>query len=148
MSKCITRRFFMEIYVLLEALVGLVAGILLAAFVKREKGVTYGKWDYVGIITNVLLTLAYVCTAPFYLFIGLLCYPAYGGFLGFLGGIVSVVCASVGLCAFLGVGASVALRKRGKRKLSFAVQFAGVAAFALMLLLFVCCYGNLLGTLN
>ena len=138
----------MEIYVFIEAFVGIIAGILLAACSKKTEGVTYGKLDKVGIITNIILIPAYLLVSPAYLFLGILAHPAHSGFLGFIGLIVSVICASVALFCGLGLGASVALRKKGKSKLSFAAQFAGVAAFVLMLALFFIFYGNLLGTLN
>ena len=138
----------MEIYVYIEAVLGAVAGILLAACTKKKEGIVYGRLDKAGRITNILLLLAYVAASPLYLLIGLLSCPAYDGFLGILGWIVSVICASVALFSGLGLGASVALRKKGKSKLGFVVQFAGVAALALMLLLFALFYGNLLDTLN
>ena len=51
------------------------------------------------------------------------------------------------ICA-LGLGFSVALRKKGHSKLSFAVQFAGVAAIALTVLLHSVCTGTLVKPLN
>ena len=138
----------MGVYVFIEAIVGVIAGILIAVLTKRAEGVKYGKLDKVGIVTNILLIPVYVFTFPLYLFIGLVCHPAYDGLLGILGWIVSIFCASVALFCCLGLGASVALRKKGKSILSFVVQFAGVVAFGLMFLLFALLYGNLLSTLN
>ena len=82
------------------------------------------------------------------MFIGILAYPAHNGFLGVIGMIVAIIIASAIMLAAIGVGASVALRKKGKSKLSFAVQFAGVASYCLSFLLFAVFYGNLLVTLN
>ena len=138
----------MPIYTFLEALVGLVGGILLAVRSKKAEGVTYGKLDQAGRITNVLLIPVYVILSPLCLFVGLLSAPAYDGFLGVLGWAVSAVISSALLICGLGLGWSVALRKKGKSKRSFAVQFAGLAAVALMFLLFSLLYGNLLTTLN
>ena len=138
----------MTIYVLIEALVGIVVGILLAARTKKSEGVVYGKLDKAGRITNIVLIPIYALLSPLYLLIGMLCYSAHTGLLGLLGWIVAIICASVALFCGVGLGLSVAWRKKGKSKLSFAVQFAGVAAILLMLLLFVICYGNLLETLN
>ena len=138
----------MSMYVFIEAFIGLVAGILLAACTKKAEGVTYGKLDKAGRIANILLIPIYLIISPMYLFLGILAYPAYDGFLGFIGWIVSIICASVALFCGLGLGASVALRKKGKSKLSFAAQFAGVVAFILMFVLFLIFYGNLLETLN
>lgn len=138
----------MGIYVFIEAIIGVIAGILIAVCTKKAEGVTYGKLDKAGRITNIILIPVYALFSPLYLFIGILSYPAYDGFLGFLGCIIATICASVALCCSLGLGFSVALRKKGKSKLSFAVQFAGVAGFVLMFLLFTIFYGNLLATLN
>ena len=138
----------MGIYVFIEALIGIVAGILLAACTKRAEGVTYGSLDKAGQITNLVLILAYLVISPLYLFIGILCTPAYEGILGVLGWIVSAICASVALFCGVGLGLSVALRKKGKSKLSFAVQFAGAAGIALTILLYVVFAGNLLSSLN
>ena len=138
----------MFVYVFVEAVVGVVAGILIAIRAKKEDGVVYGKLDVAGRITNIVLTCAYVVAAPIYMLIGMLCEPAYEGILGLIGWIVSAVIASAGLVCGVGLGMSVALRKKGRSKLSFAVQFAGVAAIGLSLLLFLLLYGNLLSTLN
>ena len=138
----------MEIYVVIEAIVGIIGGILLAALSKKAENVTYGKLDKAGRITNICLILAYLLVSPLYLFLGFLSRPAYDGFMGVLGWIVSIICGSVALFCGLGLGASVALRKKGESKLSFAVQFAGLAALALMLALFFIFYGNLLKPLN
>ena len=138
----------MDYYYFIEAIVGIVAGLLLAICAKKAEGVVYGKLDKAGRIVNVVLLVVYTAISPFYIFIGALCRPAHEGFLGVIGGILSVVAASVALFCAVGLGASVALRKRGKSKLSFAVQFAGVGGVALMLLIFFLFYGNLLATLN
>ena len=58
-----------------------------------------------------------------------------------------IVAAVILVCA-LGLGFSVALRKKGHSKLSFAVQFAGVAAIALTVLLHSVCTGTLVKPLN
>ena len=136
------------IYVILEALVGIVVGILLAIRTKKAEGITYGKLDKVGRITNILLIPLYACTAPFYMFLGMICSPNKEGFLGILGWIISIVCASAALFCSLGLGFSVALRKKGKSKLSFAVQFAGVVGVCLELLLYAVFVGNLISPLN
>ena len=48
----------------------------------------------------------------------------------------------------LGLGASVALRKKGKSKVSFVVQFAGIAGLGVTLLMHLLFYGNLFAYLN
>lgn len=108
----------------------------------------YGKLDKAGRITNILLIPVYVCLLPLCLFLGMIASPRYDGFLGILGWIVSVVMASATLFCGTGLGLSVALRKKGRSKLSFAVQFAGMGGIGLTVILFFLFYGNLLRPLN
>ena len=58
----------MFLYTVIEAIVGLVAGILLAACSKKADGVIYGRLDKAGRITNIILILVYACLSPLYLF--------------------------------------------------------------------------------
>ena len=67
---------------------------------------------------------------------------------GILGWIVSIIMASAALFCGIGLGLSAAFRKKGKSKLSFAVQFAGVGGIGLTGILFFLFYGNLLRPLN
>ena len=138
----------MTLYVIIEAILGIIGGILLAACTKKAEGVTYGKLDKAGMILNFVLIPVYAIPAPFYMFLGMISYPDCEGFLGILGWIVAVIIASAALFSGLGLGASAALRKKGKSKLSFAAQFTGVVAIALAVALFLCCYDNLLTSLN
>ena len=138
----------MFLYTVLEAVAAVVAGFLLATRTKKSPNVIYGKLDKAGRITNVFLILVYVCLSPLYLFLGMICTPHYKGFLGIVGWVVSIFAASAALFCGLGIGASVALRKKGKSRLSFAAQFAGVAGIMLTILIFLAFYGNLLSPLN
>ena len=138
----------MTLYTIIEAIVGLVAFILLAVCTKKREGVVYGTLDKVGIATNILLILVYVFLLPVCLFLGMISSPSYKGFLGILGWIVSIIIASAALFCGLGLGFSVSLRKRGKSKLSFAVQFAGVVGIILTVGLYALFAGNLLRYLN
>ena len=138
----------MYLYVVIEAIIGIIAGICIAVFTKKAEGVTYGKLDKIGIATNILLLLLYICLCPVYLFLGMLSDPAYDGFLGLLGWIVSVINGSATLFITLGLGLSVALRKKGKSRLSFIVQFAGVGGIGLTVGLYCLFAGNLLRFLN
>lgn len=138
----------MFLYTVIEAIVGIVAYILLAICTKKSRKVVYNKLDKVGRITNILLLLIYACLLPACLFLGMISGPGYDGFLGFVGVIVSIIIASATLFCGLGLGFSVALRKKGKSKLSFAVQFAGVSGIALAMTLYVLFAGNLLQSLN
>ena len=138
----------MFLYIIIEAFVGILAGILLAACAKKAEGVVYNRLDKVGRITNILLIPLYLYLSPIYLFVGVISWPAYDGFLGVLGWIVSIINASAALFCGLGLGFSVSLRKKGRSKLSFAVQFAGVVAIALTVGMYWLFEGNLLETLN
>ena len=138
----------MYLYTTIEAWVAVIAGILLAVCTKKADGVEYGKLDKAGRVTNILLIPVYVCLLPLCLFLGMMANPQYDGFLGVLGWIVAIVMASAALFCGIGLGLSVAFRKRGKSKLSFAVQFAGLGGIGLTLLLFFVFYGNLLKPLN
>lgn len=138
----------MFLYTVLEAIVAIVAGIFLALRTKKAEHVTYGKLDKAGQITNILLILVYISFAPLYLFLGMISTPAYEGFLGILGWIVSIISASAALFCGLGLGFSVVLRKKGASKLSFSVQFAGVLGIGLTVLLYYIFTGNLLRYLN
>lgn len=138
----------MYLYTTIEAWVAVIAGILLAVCTKKADGVEYGKLDKAGRVTNILLIPVYVCLLPLCLFLGMIANPQYDGFLGVLGWIVAIVMASAALFCGIGLGLSVAFRKRGKSKLSFAVQFAGLGGIGLTVLLFFVFYGNLLKPLN
>ena len=138
----------MSIYVLLEAIAGIVAGIIIATRTKKSDDIVYGKLDKAGRITNILLTVLYVITSPLYLLLGVLSEPDGEGFLWVLGLIVSLIAASAALFCGLGLGFSVALRKKGKSRLSFAVQFAGVVGIALTILLYGVFAGSLITSLN
>ena len=138
----------MFLYTVLEAIIAIVVGILLAVCTKKAENTIYNKLDKVGRITNILLALVYVCFSPFYLFLGMISNPAYDGFLGLLGWIVSVIMASATMFCWIGIGGSIALRKKGKSNLSFAVQFAGVIGIGLTVALYFIFTGNLLKYLN
>ena len=138
----------MYLYTGIEAVIAMISGILIAVCTKRADDMTYGKLDKIGRVTNILLSLVYVCSSPLYLFLGMIANPRYDGLLGIMGWIVSIIMASAALFCGVGLGLSVAFRKRGKSKLSFAVQFAGVGGIALTVGLFFLFYGNLLRPIN
>ena len=138
----------MFLYTTIEAVIAVIAGILIAVCTKKSQDVVYTKLDKAGRIINILLIPVYVCLAPLYMFLAMIANPRYDGFLGILGWIVAVIMGSAALFCGLGLGFSVALRKKGKSKLSFAVQFAGVLGIAINLLLFFIFYGNLLRPIN
>ena len=138
----------MFLYTSIEAIVAVVAGILIAVCTKKADDVTYSKLDKIGRVTNILLLLFYIGFSFFYLFLGAIANPRYDGFLGIMGWIVSIIMASAALFCGVGLGLSVAFRKRGRSKLSFAVQFLGIAGIGLTVILFFLFYGNLLRPIN
>ena len=138
----------MYLYTVIEAVVGVMAGLLLAVCTKKADGVVYGKLDKIGRVTNIALLLFYVGFSYVYLLLGMFANPRYDGLLGVLGWIVAILMASAALFCGVGLGLSVALRKKGRSKLSFAVQFAGVGGIALTFILFFLFYGNLLKPIN
>ena len=79
---------------------------MLAVCTKKADGVTYGKLEKAGRITNILLIPVFVCLSPLYLFLGMISNPDYDGFLGLLGWIVSIINASAALFCGLGLGFS------------------------------------------
>lgn len=124
----------------------MLAYVLIAVCIKKSEGVVYGKLDKAGRLTNILLIPVCAGLGLFTIALGIFSYPEYDGFPGLLGWIVAILIASAPL--FCGLGFSVALRKKGRSKQSFAVQFAGLAGAALSLILFLVCYDNLLSSLN
>ena len=138
----------MYLYTALATIIGLIAGIILAACTKKADGVTYGKLDKAGRITNIMLIPVYIVLSLVYIGITIFTSPAHDGFLGVLSWLVCIIMAVAPASCGLGLGVSVSARKKGRSKLSFTVQFAGVAACALGIGMFLLFYGNLLDSLN
>ena len=138
----------MFLYVVIGMLLGVAACVYATFFVKKADGVVYGKLDSAARITNIILSALYIVFSPLYLSLGVLAAPAGEGILWLLGLIVALIAASAApLCGF-GIACSVVLRKKGRSKLGFAAQFAGLAGILLTVVLFLLFYGNLLDTLN
>ena len=136
-------------YFILAAIAGLVAGIVIAARSKKAEDVVYGKLDNVGKITNILLIPVYAIASIFCLFIVMLGYiPDGEGIMGIVAWLLAIIGATGPALCGLGLGASVALRKKGKSKQSFWAQFAGLAGLAVTILFFLLFCGNLFGSLN
>ena len=138
----------MFLYTVTGAVIAVVVCIFMTVSTKKDLDVVYGKLDKAGRITNILLIPVYSFLTLFFVALSLFLSPAYGGFLGILGWIVAIMISSVPLYCGFALSASVVFRKKGKSKLSFAVQFAGFAGAALALILFFAFYGNLLRYLN
>lgn len=132
----------MFLYITIEAIVAVVAGILIAVCTKKADGVVYGKLDKAGCITNIVLIPIYAFLSLFCIGIGIFSFPGHEGFLRILGWIVAGFIPSAPLFCFIGLGLSVALRKKGRSKQSFAVQFIGFAGVGLSVLLFFVFYGT------
>ena len=138
----------MFLYTVIEALVGIIVGILIAKCTRKRSFVTYVFFDKLTRVTNVILLLVYACLSPFYMFIGMICLPAHEGVLGIVGWAVSILCGSTALLCSLGLGLSVSLRRRGESGRSFFAQFIGVIAIAFTVLAYIAFEGNLLTSLN
>jgi hypothetical protein len=138
----------MYLYIVLCIIAGILLYVLLGVLTKKADGVIYNSLDKLGKITNAVLTAIYVVISPLYLFLGLISYPGYEGFLGVIGWIITMLNASTALFCGLGLGLSVAFRKKGKSKLSFAIQFLGAAAIAFTVISYCLFAGNLLQSLN
>lgn len=138
----------MFLYTVTTAVIAVVVCIFMAVSTKKDCDVVYGKLDKAGRITNIVLAVVYACLSPLYLFFGIISTPHYDGILGVLGWMVSLIIASAALFCGLGLGLSVKLRKKGKSKLSFAVQFAGLLGIFLNVGLYLLFAGNLLRPLN
>ncbi|MBR5490152.1 MAG: hypothetical protein IKV79_02645 [Oscillospiraceae bacterium] len=138
----------MYLYTVIEAIVAIVAFIVLAVCTKKAEGVVYGRLDKAGRITNILLTIVYVCISPLYLFFGMISSTHHHGLLGILGWIVAIINASAALFCGVGLGLSVMFRKKGKSKLSFMIQFLGVLGIGLCIGMYCLFAGNLLSSLN
>lgn len=138
----------MFIYVVLQALVGVILAVRLITHTKKAEGVVYGTLDKAGRITNVILCVLYSLASPLHMILGAVCGPDEPGILFIIGWLLSIIVGSVVLIWTLGLGYSVALRRQGKSRLSFAVQFAGVGGFLLSTALFLLFYGGILGSLN
>lgn len=135
----------MYLFAAFAAVVALIAGIILATRTRKAEGLVYGKLDKAGQITNILLIPVYAVLSFFSIVLSVFTEPAYDGILGW---IVCILIASAPLSCGLGLGFSVSLRKKGRSKQSFIVQFAGLVGSALSILLFVLFYENLLASLN
>ena len=138
----------MFLYTVIEAFVGVLLLIVIAGSIPKSESISCDSLGKVGVVTNVILSLVYICLSPFYMFLGMISSPACEGTMGILGWIVSIFIASAALFCGLGIGLSVRLRRQGNSKLSFAIQFLGVLAIGLAFLLFYIFYGNLLSPLN
>ena len=128
----------MYLYFILATIAGIVAGIIIAARTKKAEGVVYGVLDKIGITTNILLIPIYTILTIFFFFLAMLgMNPESGGFMGIISWIMSFICtSSPALCGF-GLGVSNAWRKKGKRVHSFLAQFAGIAGYVVVLLIFI-----------
>ncbi len=138
----------MFIYIIAEAIVGIIAGLVLAIASKKSEDITYTKKDKIGRVTNIVLLLIYICLLPLCVGLGFFSFPNHDGFLRILGWIVAGIIASYPFFACLGLGLSVRFRKKGKSKLSFRVQFAGLISAIVSVGFYVIFVGNLLSYLN
>ncbi|MBR5571849.1 MAG: hypothetical protein IKV99_04335 [Oscillospiraceae bacterium] len=136
-------------YIIVVAIVAVVVGIVMAVCSKRAQDVVYAGLDKAGRITNIVLVPIYAALSLSCMGIGVFCFPGYAdGFLRLLGWIITLFIPLAPLFCAVGLGLSIILRKKGKRKASFIIQFLGLADLLLSFALFFICYGNLLGYIN
>lgn len=129
--------------------IGLAVGILLALKTRRTAGLPYSSQiDTTSQVMNIVMLVVYIMATPMMWFLALVCEAYQEGFLGALGWAVAAVIWIAPAAFGLGLGASVALRKRGKSVAGFVIQFAGVGAIALSFLLYAVFVGSLLTPLN
>ena len=138
----------MLIYTILEAIAGDVLGLLIAIRSKKASGVVYGKLDYFCCLTNLVLLAIYAMSSPSYVFLGVISEPEAEGFLMIPACIVAIIIASATFFCFLGLGLSVAMRKKGKTGASFAVQCLGAGAIILAVVLYMLSANRLLVSFN
>lgn len=139
----------MFIYIIIIAIVAVIAGLVPVLCTKKADDVIYGKLDDAGRITNLVLIPVYAVLSLFCMGIGIFCYPGYEeGFLRVLGWIAAFFIPSAPLFCFVGLGMSIALRRKGRRKQSFYIQFVGLISVGMSILMFFLFYGNLLSSLN
>jgi hypothetical protein len=138
----------MFIYTIIEGAVGVVALILFEIFTRKKDDVVYNKLDRLGRILNVVLLAVYVGLSPFYGYLGMISYPCHTGLLGAIGWGIAIVNASAAFFCDLAIGFSIVLRRKGKSKLSFAVQFTGFIAIALTVSMYFLFAGTLLNAFS
>ena len=139
----------MFLYFAFAAIAGVVAGIVIAARSKKAEGVVYGTLDKIGIATNIILLPVYFILCTYFFFLVMLgMNPDGEGLLLVLSILVSAIGATGPAFCGIGLGASVALRKKGKSKQSFLAQFAGIAGLATTFIFFILFYGNVFASLN
>lgn len=118
----------MLLYITIEAIVAVVAGILIAVCTKKADGVVYGKLDKAGCITNIVLIPIYAFLSLFCIGIGIFSFPGHEGFLRILGWIVAGFIPSAPLFCFIGLGLSVALRKKEEASRALLFSLSGLPA--------------------
>lgn len=138
----------MFLYVVATAILGVIAAIVMVLCTKNDTGYVYTSLDRAGRITNILLSVFYLVASPFYMFLGVISEPMAEGILWPVAIIISLIAASASMFCSLGIGFSVALRRKGRSRLSFIIQFAGLAAIALTVLLYCVFVGTLIRSLN
>lgn len=109
------------------ALITFVFLILCIIFVRKDKDYKYSVLDKIGIVLNFLVG---IFTLPFITFICILFGIAESSI-----EFINQFTYTVPSIAITGLALSVVFRRRGYRKTGFFIQFAGIAAFIIALLL-------------
>ena len=116
---------------------GAILGIVLAIVVKKKDGVGRTAFDIVAVITNVAMIVAYLYLSTLAIGLAMFSEPKAEGLLCIVGYIVTSIISVTPFFFGAGLGLSVVLRRRGRRVAGFIAQFAGVAAVALEVLLYI-----------
>ena len=107
--------------------VSLLTLLVCIIFVKKDQGLTFGVVDKIPIVLNFIIGLVVL---PFLTIV--CCFID-------INGNGADLCSQIAYCvpAVIGFGlaASVCLRRKGYKKAGFIAQFAGIAVFALVLIL-------------
>jgi len=116
---------------------GIIVGLIIVFCNRKKDNITYKLLDKISIGTNIVLVPLYLVLSFLIAFLASIPDPEHSGFLGILGWIGAVLIAAAPVGFGAAIGASTALRRKGKTVAGFLMQFAGLVAFGLSLLLFV-----------
>lgn len=129
--------------------VGFLAALILVLRLRNTSSPSPHALDPITRVFNVLLSVGYVCFSPILWFLALVSesYPEEG-ILCVLGWIVAGAIWILPAAFGTGIGLSVLLRKKGRGRAAFIIQFAGACAVALSFALYAIFVGTLLTPLN
>lgn len=121
----------------LTYIVGIVVGILIAVFSKKNEAAVETSLDRASVVTNLVLIPVYAVMSYIPVIMGAIAdtTPGAGPLQGVLTVIISYIIAGAPIYCGISLGLSAAFRKKGKSKVAFIVQFAGVVCVVLTILI-------------